>query len=158
MDINKALESSEVAAMSPDLNFIDHLWRDLKIAAGRRSPLNMRDLEQLAKEKLAKSPDERWQLSPVLREAKVHLISTELCNQSSYYPGLISARMLCAGYLDGKVDSCQGDSGGPLVCQESGLWWQVGIVSWGEGCGRPNRPGVYTNLTTLLDWVYHRLQ
>ncbi|XP_069598662.1 transmembrane protease serine 3-like [Ranitomeya imitator] len=101
---------------------------------------------------------EGGQLSPVLREAKVHLISTELCNQSSYYPGLISARMLCAGYLDGKVDSCQGDSGGPLVCQESGLWWQVGIVSWGEGCGRPNRPGVYTNLTTLLDWVYHRLQ
>ncbi|XP_056399147.1 transmembrane protease serine 3-like isoform X2 [Hyla sarda] len=101
---------------------------------------------------------EGGQLSPVLREAKVHLISNQLCNQSSYYPGLISARMLCAGYLDGKVDSCQGDSGGPLVCQEGGLWWQVGIVSWGEGCGRPNRPGVYTNLTTLLDWVYHRLQ
>ncbi|CAI9581270.1 unnamed protein product, partial [Staurois parvus] len=98
------------------------------------------------------------QLSPVLREAKVHLISRNICNQSSHYPGMISERMLCAGYLDGKVDSCQGDSGGPLVCQEGGLWWQVGIVSWGEGCGRPNRPGVYTNLTVLLDWVYHRLQ
>ncbi|XP_075696482.1 transmembrane protease serine 3-like [Rhinoderma darwinii] len=101
---------------------------------------------------------EGGQLSPVLREAKVHLISNHLCNQSSHYPGLISPQMLCAGYLDGKVDSCQGDSGGPLVCQEGGFWWQVGIVSWGEGCGRPNRPGVYTNLTTLLDWVYHRLQ
>ncbi|KAM9299460.1 transmembrane protease serine 3-like [Gastrophryne carolinensis] len=101
---------------------------------------------------------EGGQVSPVLREAKVNLISRKLCNQSSHYPGMISERMLCAGYLDGKVDSCQGDSGGPLVCQEGGLWWQVGIVSWGEGCGRPNRPGVYTNLTTLLDWVYHRLQ
>ncbi|KAM5132194.1 transmembrane protease serine 3-like [Mantella aurantiaca] len=101
---------------------------------------------------------EGGQLSPVLREAKVHLISSNMCNQSSHYPGMISERMLCAGYLDGKVDSCQGDSGGPLVCQEGGLWWQVGIVSWGEGCGRPNRPGVYTNLTVLLDWVYHRLQ
>ncbi|KAM4652204.1 transmembrane protease serine 3-like [Discoglossus pictus] len=101
---------------------------------------------------------EGGQLSPVLREAKVHLISSHLCNHTSYYPGLISPRMLCAGYLDGKADSCQGDSGGPLVCQDGGLWWQVGIVSWGEGCGRPNRPGVYTNLTALLDWVYHRLQ
>ncbi|XP_053547183.1 transmembrane protease serine 3-like [Bombina bombina] len=101
---------------------------------------------------------EGGQLSPVLREAKVHLINSQLCNHSSYYHGLISPRMLCAGYLDGKSDSCQGDSGGPLVCQEEGLWWQVGVVSWGEGCGRPNRPGVYTNLTALLDWVYHRLQ
>ncbi|XP_068099433.1 transmembrane protease serine 3-like isoform X2 [Hyperolius riggenbachi] len=102
--------------------------------------------------------NEGGQLSPVLREAKVHLISSKVCNQSSHYPGMISERMVCAGYLDGKVDSCQGDSGGPLVCQDGGLWWQVGIVSWGEGCGRPNRPGVYTNLTALLDWIYHRLQ
>ncbi|XP_075462802.1 transmembrane protease serine 5-like [Ascaphus truei] len=101
---------------------------------------------------------EGGQLSPVLREAKVHLISSQTCNHSSHYPGLVSPRMLCAGHLDGKADSCQGDSGGPLVCQDGGLWWQVGIVSWGEGCGRPNRPGVYTNLTALLDWVYHRLQ
>ncbi|XP_075047056.1 transmembrane protease serine 3-like [Mixophyes fleayi] len=101
---------------------------------------------------------EGGQLSPVLREAKVHLIGSQICNQSSHYPGLITDQMLCAGYLNGKVDSCQGDSGGPLVCQEGGLWWQVGIVSWGEGCGRPNRPGVYTNITALLDWVYHRLQ
>uniref|UniRef100_F6TC15 Transmembrane serine protease 5 n=1 Tax=Xenopus tropicalis TaxID=8364 RepID=F6TC15_XENTR len=101
---------------------------------------------------------EGGQLSPVLQEAKVQLISSQICNHSSNYAGQISPRMLCAGYPDGRADSCQGDSGGPLVCQEGGLWWQVGIVSWGEGCGRPNRPGVYTNLTEVLDWVYHRLQ
>ncbi|KAM4703026.1 transmembrane protease serine 5-like [Rhinophrynus dorsalis] len=101
---------------------------------------------------------EGGQLSPVLREAKVHLIDRNICNNSKHYNGMVTPRMLCAGYLDGNSDSCQGDSGGPLVCQEGGLWWQVGIVSWGEGCGRPNRPGVYTNLTELLDWVYHRLQ
>ncbi|OCT73258.1 transmembrane protease serine 3 isoform X1 [Xenopus laevis] len=101
---------------------------------------------------------EGGQLSLVLKEAKVQLISSQICNHSSNYPGQISPRMLCAGYQDGRLDSCQGDSGGPLVCQEGGMWWQVGIVSWGEGCGRPNRPGVYTNLTEVLDWVYHRLQ
>lgn len=46
-------------AMSPDLNPIEHLWRDLKIAVGKRRPSNMRDLEQFAKEEWSKIPGER---------------------------------------------------------------------------------------------------
>ena len=45
-------------AMSPDLNPIEHLWRDLKTAVGRRYPLNLRHLEQLAKEVWSKIPVE----------------------------------------------------------------------------------------------------
>ncbi len=37
-------------AMSPDLNPIEHLWRDLKTAVGRRHPSNLNDLEHFAKE------------------------------------------------------------------------------------------------------------
>ncbi|KAF1486807.1 Transmembrane protease serine 11E, partial [Eudyptula minor novaehollandiae] len=89
-----------------------------------------------------------------LRQAEVKIISTATCNRRQVYGGAVTPGMLCAGYLEGQVDACQGDSGGPLVHANSrGIWYLVGIVSWGDECGKPNKPGVYTRVTYYRNWI-----
>ncbi|XP_077859643.1 transmembrane protease serine 11E isoform X1 [Macaca mulatta] len=89
-----------------------------------------------------------------LRQAQVTLIDTTTCNEPQAYNGAITPRMLCAGSLKGKRDACQGDSGGPLVSSDArDIWYLAGIVSWGDECAKPNKPGVYTRVTALRDWI-----
>ncbi|XP_062957153.1 serine protease 41-like [Cynocephalus volans] len=91
-----------------------------------------------------------------LQEVQLTILNNTRCNYLFKQPfsrGIIPDSMVCAGAEDGSVDACKGDSGGPLVCDKDGLWYQVGVVSWGVGCGRPNRPGVYTNVSQHFNWI-----
>ncbi|MFB6520767.1 serine protease [Streptomyces sp. NPDC056401] len=84
-----------------------------------------------------------------LRKATVPFVSDASC-QASYGSSLVPAEEICAGFDAGGVDTCQGDSGGPMFRRDNAnAWIQVGIVSWGEGCARPDYPGVYTEVSTF---------
>ncbi|XP_051026111.1 transmembrane protease serine 11A-like [Acomys russatus] len=89
-----------------------------------------------------------------LREARVEIISNDVCKQRHVYGSDIKRGMFCAGYLEGTYDACRGDSGGPLVIKDSkDTWYLLGIVSWGDNCGQKNKPGVYTQVTYYRRWI-----
>lgn len=90
----------------------------------------------------------------LLQKAPVKIIDTNTCNSREVYNGMVQDTMLCAGYMEGNIDACQGDSGGPLVYPNSrNIWYLVGIVSWGEECGKINKPGVYMRVTAYRNWI-----
>jgi secreted trypsin-like serine protease len=91
--------------------------------------------------------------SEVLRQAAVPIVSNEVCNAKQSYDGDVKDSMLCAGFEQGGTDGCVGDSGGPLVIKTDGVWQQVGIMSWGEGCALPHYYGVYTRVSSYQAFV-----
>ncbi|HET8821961.1 MAG TPA: trypsin-like serine protease [Thermoleophilaceae bacterium] len=104
--------------------------------------------------------------SDQLREAQVPRVADSTCGQGDYYGSAFDpATMVCAGPAAGGVDTCQGDSGGPLAASTQdplpasqnnpSQWRLAGITSWGEGCARAKKPGVYTRVAApaIRDWI-----
>ncbi|CAC5396804.1 Plasminogen,Anionic trypsin-1,Trypsin,Enteropeptidase,Transmembrane protease serine 9,Anionic trypsin,Plasma kallikrein,Trypsin II-P29 [Mytilus coruscus] len=88
-----------------------------------------------------------------LQEAWVDLFSNAVC-YDRYNEDFNRDLMICGGKEAGGVDSCQGDSGGPFACFDEE--WNpilVGVTSWGEGCARADKPGVYADVFKLRSWL-----
>ena len=98
--------------------------------------------------------EEGGDLPDNLQEARVPITTDQYC--SGAYSDFDPATMVCAGFPQGGVDTCQGDSGGPMFGRTSaGALRVVGATSWGEGCARPGKPGVYARVgdETLRPWI-----
>ncbi|XP_072514094.1 coagulation factor X [Salminus brasiliensis] len=90
-------------------------------------------------------------VSPVLRKLAVPLLPKPLCELKSGVN--ITDNMFCAGYFEGRQESCRGDDGSPLVTQYGETTYLTGIVSWGKGCSQPGFYGIYTKVSSFLDWI-----
>uniref|UniRef100_A0AAZ3PNA4 Peptidase S1 domain-containing protein n=1 Tax=Oncorhynchus tshawytscha TaxID=74940 RepID=A0AAZ3PNA4_ONCTS len=90
--------------------------------------------------------------SDVLLSVNVTVIDRKKCNSPDYYhfSSVITGGMLCAGYGQDRA----GDSGGPLVCRDA----LRGVVSFAGGCGRVNKPTVYTFISKYTDWITKTIQ
>jgi secreted trypsin-like serine protease len=89
-----------------------------------------------------------------LQEAQVPITTDSYC--AGAYSDFDPQTMVCAGFPEGGVDTCQGDSGGPMFGHSStGALRVVGTTSFGEGCARPGKPGVYARVAddTLRPWI-----
>lgn len=98
--------------------------------------------------------EEGGDLPDTLQEGQVPITTDAYC--AGAYSNFDASTMVCAGFPQGGVDTCQGDSGGPMFGRNStGTLRVVGSTSFGEGCARPNKPGVYARVadTKLRTWI-----
>lgn len=103
--------------------------------------------------------DSRKRDDDILQEVDILSIPSNVCNSEEMYRGFVNPNvMMCAGMVEGGKDACTGDSGGPLIhTTDTGEMVQVGIVSFGAGCARPNRPGVYVRVSSFSAWIEQQI-
>ncbi|KAJ1162443.1 hypothetical protein NDU88_002911 [Pleurodeles waltl] len=94
-----------------------------------------------------------------MEEALVDFIPYEICNGATWYDGVLARHQLCAGNEKGQIPICQGDGGGPLMCldSESRIFFVIGVTSWGKGCTKPWKPGVYSSTQFFKDWIVNTI-
>ncbi|XP_030214887.1 tissue-type plasminogen activator isoform X2 [Gadus morhua] len=98
-----------------------------------------------------------YQYSERVKRGFVRLWPRDRCVPAVLSGRTVTDNMLCAGDTRGRDDACKGDSGGPLVCPSGGRMTLMGVISWGDGCGNKDKPGVYTRVIHYLDWIRSRM-
>ncbi len=69
---NNSVTVLEWPSQSPDLNPIEHLWRDLKMAVHQRLPSNLTELERICKEEWQRIPKSRCGKTCCIFPKKTH--------------------------------------------------------------------------------------
>ncbi|CAK9825177.1 Transmembrane protease serine 9 [Anthophora retusa] len=88
-------------------------------------------------------------VEPQLTVIGVPLVNQTICKSvvPCYEPVL--QKMLCAGDMIYGVETCQSDPGAPLIEDQT----LIGILSYGLGCKTMKHPGIYTRVSSYLEWI-----
>lgn len=95
--------------------------------------------------------------SLILKQVNLTIYPNDYCTNVS--PSIIKDwnKQICCGDLSGERDACQGDSGGGLYILQNisnRIHYTLdGIVSYGERCASPMKPGIYTRVSFYIDWI-----
>jgi secreted trypsin-like serine protease len=99
---------------------------------------------------------ERLNFPKDLYETDIHVMGRDEC-RSIYEPQQlkIADTEICAMKPRSVTNSCYGDSGGPLVvkAEDPKRYVQVGVVSWGDRCGRAGNPNIFARVASFSDWI-----
>ena len=91
---------------------------------------------------------------PIVTRSECARVLASALHASPGDPAPVDETNLCAGDPSrGGRDSCNGDSGGPLIENMDGRQAQIGVVSWGAGCGQKATVGVYTSVGYFESWI-----
>ncbi|XP_063072700.1 elastase-1-like [Engraulis encrasicolus] len=92
-------------------------------------------------------------ISNTLKQALLPVVDHATCTTDDWWGSTVQESMVCAG---GGADSgCNGDSGGPLNCRVEGKYVVHGIASFvsSMGCNAPQKPTVFTRVSSYIDWM-----
>ncbi|KAL5292445.1 CLIPD6.2 family protein [Megaselia abdita] len=111
--------------------------------------------------------EEGGKSSEILQELQLPVLANQVCREKYAAQRRLVTEdqfdnaVICAGFLEGGMDTCQGDSGGPLMYPyQTGSQFRfnvIGVVSYGVGCARAEIPGVYTNVANFIDWIEEKI-
>jgi hypothetical protein len=154
-DPNRITRTSNYVLRAPGYNGSGKDWALIRMS----SPINGVPLLKLATDTSLHTGDFQvmgWgaategggQQRFLLKAMVPFITDTQCASAGGSYSSLIFNEEICAGnWTAGGVDTCQGDSGGPMTKRNAANEWiQIGIVSWGIGCARPQNPGVYSEV------------
>lgn len=135
--------------MKNNLDFSYFIDKICLPSSGMRSP----DGEKLMVSGWGHTLYDWW--SPTKLKLFVDVANQQYCKYLFRKKGyIIRDNQICAGGV-ALEDACRGDSGGPLMKFDDGNphWIIEGIVSYGYGCGRDGWPGVYTRVSSYINWI-----
>jgi len=96
-----------------------------------------------------------------LHEADIHVMDRDECRSIYEAQQLkIADSEICAMKPRSASNSCYGDSGGPLVvlADDPKRYVQIGVVSWGDRCGRAGNPNVFARVAAFSDWIEETME
>lgn len=94
---------------------------------------------------------------------KTHCTQIYANQKANHLKRVIIPQQICAGGEKDR-DSCGGDSGGPLMSETrdskgNSFVYLAGLVSYGPTqCGMKGWPGVYTRVSSYLDWISSKIR